>query len=772
MKPDRDEEETKLNDKDVKPNQKALEKEVKKKLSIENIRPESLPKYVRRKDRKDSRTESTTEESRERRTSNEGQVVTVNTMEQRATFVEPVLSHSIEPMMNFVDGAECDHEIEPVEEIIPGAYKIRGMDYDGNKNDDKDDDCETEDLRFSIKTKMYKLAQFHPATDPALENDTENPALMAPTDHNRSYRPMPDDAIQYDHASMLNKSAPVLKVSSKGKKMGANLCVQEIEPPKKKWNKKTCYAAVLFFIICIVVLVVVLVVVASSGDGNSSNNKTESTSIDTGDISGIPAVDECQHAGAGNFSMAWKECLCNEEMTNIHESHENQYNILKEVIKNQTSFEFDYNVSSCEAPNIALHWLSEDVLKRDGEAKDTLSDRFALAVCFISWTKSDPYRWKNQAQWMTDDSVCGWFGVACDENGEVTSISLVNNLLSGSIPTEIALLNQLTSLDLMSILPTQFGNEIEGSIPSEMGELTRLQSLRITSNKLYGTIPSTIGKCSNLKEVWLADNALTGRIPTEVGLIEALNALYLVKNDLTDFIPSEIGVLSHLEQLDLSQNLRLGGSIPSAIGNLQKLRSLQFYETGLSGTVPSAIGTLTSLREIDLSTNKLRGSIPSTVWNLPKISKIDLRRNILTGTIATTIGNCTSLKSLVLVNNMFTGSIPSEIGSMQQLEKLKLDNNKFEGSIPSHIGNCQALTHLDVSGNTKMTGTIPWELGNLYNLEFFDFSEESVNSIVRSSFTGTIPDEICSLLVDGKLAELLGSCGVTCECCTSGSSYY
>ncbi len=57
----------------------------------------------------------------------------------------------------------------------------------------------------------------------------------------------------------------------------------------------------------------------------------------------------------------------------------------------------------------------------------------------------------------------------------------------GTIPTELGLLTQLTSLDLS-------GNQLNGTIPSALGKLTQLTALRLSGNQLNGTIPSTIGK--------------------------------------------------------------------------------------------------------------------------------------------------------------------------------------------------------------------------------------------------------------------------------------
>ena len=66
-----------------------------------------------------------------------------------------------------------------------------------------------------------------------------------------------------------------------------------------------------------------------------------------------------------------------------------------------------------------------------------------------------------------------------------TEIDLSGNQLTGSIPSEIGCLTNLTYLDL-------YNNQLTGEIPSEIGNLTRLYSLRLYDNLLTGDIPQEV----------------------------------------------------------------------------------------------------------------------------------------------------------------------------------------------------------------------------------------------------------------------------------------
>ncbi|XP_018490589.1 somatic embryogenesis receptor kinase 4-like isoform X2 [Raphanus sativus] len=82
----------------------------------------------------------------------------------------------------------------------------------------------------------------------------------------------------------------------------------------------------------------------------------------------------------------------------------------------------------------------------------------------------------------------------------------------------------------------------------------------------------------------------------------------LYSNNITGEIPTELGDLRELVSLDLYQN-KLSGPIPSSLGKLDKLRFLRLNNNNLSGEIPLSL-TAVSLQVLDVSNNQLNGDIP------------------------------------------------------------------------------------------------------------------------------------------------------------------
>ena len=81
----------------------------------------------------------------------------------------------------------------------------------------------------------------------------------------------------------------------------------------------------------------------------------------------------------------------------------------------------------------------------------------------------------------------------------------------------------------------------------------------------------------------------------------------------------------------------------------------------LSGPIPSEIGNLINLTSLDLHGNQLTGPIPPEIGNLINLTSLDLHGNQLTGPIPPEIGNLTNLTILNFTENQLTGIIPNEI---------------------------------------------------------------------------------------------------------------
>ena len=72
---------------------------------------------------------------------------------------------------------------------------------------------------------------------------------------------------------------------------------------------------------------------------------------------------------------------------------------------------------------------------------------------------------------------------------------------------------------------------LSGSIPSSLGRLLELTHLNLSSNSLTGNIPRELGWLENLEELRLSGNSLTGCIPLPLkdvatNDLSSLNLLY------------------------------------------------------------------------------------------------------------------------------------------------------------------------------------------------------------------------------------------------------
>ena len=233
--------------------------------------------------------------------------------------------------------------------------------------------------------------------------------------------------------------------------------------------------------------------------------------------------------------------------------------------------------------------------------------------------------WDYSWNWGTDEPIDTWWGVTTDTAGNVVALDLPSNELTGTIPAEIAGLENLQALSLHD-------NELTGPIPPELGNLTELTDLRLYDNELTGPIPPELGNLTELTDLRLYDNELTGPIPPELGNLTELTDLRLYDNELTGPIPPQIGNLMHLRFLSLTSN-KLTGTIPPELGNIQGAAALSVHGNDLTGPIPPELGKLGELSVLDLSENALTGPIPPELGKLENLGGLYLFGNDLTGPI-------------------------------------------------------------------------------------------------------------------------------------------
>ena len=142
----------------------------------------------------------------------------------------------------------------------------------------------------------------------------------------------------------------------------------------------------------------------------------------------------------------------------------------------------------------------------------------------------------------------------------VTSFAWQGNSLQAKqqLPSQLFSFVHLRTLDLTNYYGT-------GSIPTEIGYLTNLTSLVCPSqNQITGQIPTQIGNLANsLTAIDISNNALSGSIPTEIGLLTKVQLFRISDNNLHQLgtIPTQLCLLKSVITLDLSGG-QYSGSLP------------------------------------------------------------------------------------------------------------------------------------------------------------------------------------------------------------------
>ena len=132
------------------------------------------------------------------------------------------------------------------------------------------------------------------------------------------------------------------------------------------------------------------------------------------------------------------------------------------------------------------------------------TDREAL-VALYNATGGD--NWYCNDNWLSDKPLSTWCNVETDDEGRVVALYLIQNNLSGEIPSELGDLASLEKLDLSL-------NQLTGEIPGELGSLSNLTALAVQGNELEGDIPVELAGLSNLRFLFLDDSGLSGCAPS------------------------------------------------------------------------------------------------------------------------------------------------------------------------------------------------------------------------------------------------------------------
>jgi len=409
----------------------------------------------------------------------------------------------------------------------------------------------------------------------------------------------------------------------------------------------------------------------------------------------------------------------------------------------------------------AMQWLLRDDKAIISMANiERVKQRYIVVLLYFSFQGEN---WLTNFGFLSSSHECLWNGIdhnggfngiqRCNKENQITSIAIVNNNATGTIPSEIGELSELTELWL-------YKNNLASTIPASLGNLKALKRLALYSNKFRGPMPKSFTNLTNLQILSLGDNELSGKIPVSIGDMKELTTIHMHHNYLSGAIPRSIGKMKNLDQLSLFANY-LSGTVPRNIFSLESLRGLWIGDNFLTGYFePSSMKQLSNLVWLEAYDNYITGTLPPIFSELKFLRVALLNNNLINGHIPALVFKMSSLQSLSIGDNLLTGSIPSVVGDSMVLEKLYLEKNSLTGIIPSSIGSVLSLQEIDISENL-LNGTVPETISQLSNLKGLWLEGNKISGSIEFFCVKRL-----SLLTD---LEADCKLDVKCSCCSACS---
>ena len=254
-----------------------------------------------------------------------------------------------------------------------------------------------------------------------------------------------------------------------------------------------------------------------------------------------------------------------------------------------------------------------------------------------------------------------------------------------------------------------------------LGEMVHLTHLDLSYNRISGSIPSQIGLIQHLDMLLLRNNALSGLLPPEIALVNsdgpgALREISLANNHLSGTLPPALSAhAASLMSFDVTDN-QLSGTIPSELTSLSELQVLYLRNNSLSGTLPVSLGGV----------GDEAGSGAEAGGGLRKLRYLEAHSNLaLSGTLPPSIGQLTDLYTLNLHGCALSGTLPTELGELSELRFLLLNDNRISGTVPTELGRLRHLETLDLYSN-PLAGDVPSEIARLINLRLLYLPNEQL----------------------------------------------
>ncbi|MBA0849173.1 hypothetical protein Goshw_012454, partial [Gossypium schwendimanii] len=362
----------------------------------------------------------------------------------------------------------------------------------------------------------------------------------------------------------------------------------------------------------------------------------------------------------------------------------------------------------------------------------------------------------------------------------LTQLNLAHNQLKGTIDsTNWSDLSKLVSVDLQN-------NMLSGTIPTNLFCIPSLRRLFLSQNQFKGNLGDLHGRASSLLDTFdLSSNKLQGQFPMSVFELRGLKFLSLSSNNFSGLIPMRaLQNLRNLSSLDLSYNSLSIDATNTSVSSfsLPNITTLKLTSCNLT-EFPDFLTYQSRLSYLDLSNNQIQGKIPNWIWKVRSLRYLNLSQNVLVEFERSLENINSSLNVLDLhgnqlqgqiqilppratyldySNNKFSSVLPAQIGDFLQFAYFfSVSGNNFNGSIPKSICSSLYLRVLDMSDN-YLSGPIPKCLTQMsVSLGVLNLRQNNLSGIISDTFPKN-----CSLQtldinqnqVEGEVPQSLGNC--------------
>ncbi|MEM6642365.1 MAG: FG-GAP-like repeat-containing protein, partial [Bacteroidota bacterium] len=347
-------------------------------------------------------------------------------------------------------------------------------------------------------------------------------------------------------------------------------------------------------------------------------------------------------------------------------------------------------------------------------------------------------------------NVVGSSSFLSPANGETVSISAVGSTSNGfvnishneGVPTDFEIgIGSIPSNGLFGDLAVDLDADSENFLETTIfgGNFTSTDGRVVIQNAQgVNTSDSTalvdLYNSTNGPSWFVNTNWLSGQVENWFGVSVTdgrVTAIVLNDNNLNGSLPSSIGNLDSLKTLELALN-SLSGTIPTSITNLTVLERIELWSNNLSGDLPPELGQLSSLVSLDLNGNQFTGSIPPELGDLTNLQNLSIPANQLTGELPAELGNLSNLTNIWFDNNQLSGEIPTTFNNLTNLFTMSLAGNSLSGEIPD-LSNVTGLIEINLWEN-NLSGTIPGWIGNNTNLQVLRLYSNQLDGAVPSNW--------------------------------------